>query len=147
MTYSDTSLEPTKIETELAETKESEQPKEDSMNEYYQLKQTLLLVTLAITGVFFVVIWQVYSVNIALNYLLGSCFGLVYLNLLAREVERLGTNKRQIGWTRLALFVGLMIVVNQLQQLKVIPIFLGFLTYKATLIFYILPNSLLKAEK
>jgi ATP synthase protein I len=147
VTYSETSLEPTKTEAKPPENQESEQSKEDSMREYYQLKQTLLWVTLAVTVACFGCVWYFYSLTVALNYLLGACFGLVYLNMLAREVEKIGTSKRRISPTRLALFVGLMIVVAQLQQIKIIPIFLGFLTYKATLLFYILPYSLLRVVK
>ncbi|BAQ62951.1 ATP synthase protein I2 [Geminocystis sp. NIES-3708] len=61
---------------------------------------------------------------------------------MSREVERVGTSKRSIGATRLAIFAGLMIVATQRQQLQVIPIFLGFMTYKAAILFYILPMSL-----
>lgn len=146
MTYSEKSLETTKTEEKQTETTESEQ-KEDSMAEYYQVKQALILGTLIITLVCFPLCWIFYSLNIALNYLLGSMFSMVYLNMLAKEVERLGTNKRRIGYTRLALLVGLIIVATKLPQLEVIPIFLGFLTYKATMLFYILPSSLLKAGK
>jgi ATP synthase protein I len=117
------------------------------MQDYYQLKHNLLLVTLLVSGVSFALVWIFYSLNVALNYLLGASVSVVYLNMLAREVERVGTHKRRIGSTRLALFVGLMIVATQWQQLKIIPIFLGFMTYKASILFYVLPSSLLKAGK
>ncbi len=151
MTYSEPTLKTPNTETpnqaQSQETPESEQPKSDSMKEYYKLKHTLLIVTLALAGVIFVMIWGYYSLTVALNYLLGACFSLVYLNMLAREVERVGTFKRRIGSTRLALFVGLMIVATRWQQLQIIPIFLGFMTYKAGILFYILPNSLLEQKK
>lgn len=145
MTYSEPSLEPKTTNSEHSS--ESNQPKQDSMQDYYQLKHNLLLVTLLVSGVSFALVWIFYSLNVALNYLLGASVSVVYLNMLAREVERVGTHKRRIGSTRLALFVGLMIVATQWQQLKIIPIFLGFMTYKASILFYVLPSSLLKAGK
>lgn len=147
MTNSETSLESIKTEEQQSETQESEQSNQDSMEDYYQLKQNLLLGTLGITVICFLSVWAFYSLNIGLNYLLGACVGIVYLNILAREVEKIGTSKRRLSPTRLVLFVGLMIVVFKSQQLKVIPIFLGFLTYKATVLFYILPYSLLRQDK
>lgn len=147
MTNSETSLESIKTEEQHSETQESEQSNQDSMEDYYQLKQNLLLGTLGITVICFLSVWAFYSLNVGLNYLLGACVGIVYLNILAREVEKIGTSKRRLSPTRLVLFVGLMIVVFKSQQLKVIPIFLGFLTYKATVLFYILPYSLLRQDK
>jgi len=119
----------------------------DSMEEYYQLKQNLLLVTLIITAVIFVSVWIAYSFNTSLNYLLGACVGIVYIGMLAREVERIGASKKGVGSTRLALLAGVIIVATQLQQLQVIPIFLGFLTYKAAIIFYVLQTTLVPAKK
>ena len=117
------------------------------MDEYYQLKQSLLMVTLIITAFIFVSVWTTYSFNTALNYLLGACVGIVYLGMLAREVERIGASKKGVGSTRLALLAGVIIVATQLQQLQVIPIFLGFLTYKAAIIGYVLQTTLMPAKK
>ncbi|XGB40767.1 MAG: ATP synthase subunit I [Nodosilinea sp. LVE1205-7] len=116
------------------------------MGEYYQLQQNLLLCTLAFTGFIFVCVWLVYSLPIALNYLLGACGGVVYLRMLAKNVAGLGRGQQKLGSGRLAIVVGLILVATQWQQLQVVPVFLGFLTYKAALIAYtlwtaVLPNQ------
>lgn len=117
------------------------------MQEYYQLKQSLLLVTLAMTGIIFFSVWIFYSLNTALNYLLGACTGVVYLRMLAREVERIGGQKRSLNANRLALVAALIIVASQWQELKIMPIFLGFLTYKAAIIVYVLQTTLAPTNK
>lgn len=146
MTYSKPSLETAQIELKTSENQESEILKDDSMKEYYELKTTWLIGILVFATVCFGLVWIFYDLNIALNYLLGATFSLVYLNMLSKEVERVGSSKRKIGGTRLALFIGLMVVATRWQHLQVIPIFLGFLTYKITLIFYVLPLSLFKGQ-
>lgn len=109
-----------------------------SMQEFYQLQQELLILTIVLTGLIFFPVWYFYSLNIALNYLLGACTGVVYLKLLARNVEQLGNQNSQLGKSHLAVFIGLIIVATQWNQLQVLPVFLGFLTYKGTLLVYTL---------
>lgn len=107
-----------------------------SMLEYHRLQQNLLMVTLAMTGVIFISVWMVYSLNIALNYLIGAGTGVVYLKMLARNVEQLGRSKNSLSKERLAVLMGVLILASQLDQLQIIPIFMGFLTYKAAIIIY-----------
>lgn len=139
--------EPLIIESPTLEEKTPSSSESNSMEDYYQLKNTLLLVTLAFTAVVFLCVWYYYSLNTAISYLLGSCVGLVYLRMLAKDVEKLGGEKKGLGSSRLALFVGLMIVATQWEQLQVLPVILGFMTYKAAIIFYVLQTTLTPAPK
>lgn len=117
------------------------------MQEFYQLFQGLLSITLGLTGVIFISVWIFYSLNTALNYLLGAVTGMVYLKMLARDVERLDQEKRQLSKSRFALFIGVIVVATQISQLQILPIFLGFLTYKATLIVYTIQSAFLPNSK
>jgi len=121
------------IQTETAK----DQP-HGAMNDYYNLRNELFIVTLALTGVIFITVWIFYSLNIALNYILGASTGMVYLRMLAKDVEKLGIKGKRLTKTRFALFIGLIVVATQWKQLHLMPIFWGFLTYKAALIVYIL---------
>ncbi|WP_443029039.1 ATP synthase subunit I [Spirulina sp. CS-785/01] len=121
---------------------------DDSNLEYYQLQRTLYLVTLGLTVVIFTSVWVFYTLNTALNYLVGSFVGLVYLRLLAKDVGRLGNTKRTVvGFNRLAPLIGLIVFATQLQQLQILPVFLGFMTYKAAIIVYVLKTSIVPAQK
>lgn len=108
------------------------------MGEFYQLRQELLATTLILMAIAFGPVWWYYSLKIALNYLVGAFTGVIYLKLLARNVERLGTGKTSVGKSQLAVFVGVMIFATQWKQLEVLPVFLGFLTYKAAILVYTL---------
>jgi ATP synthase protein I len=116
---------------------------DSSMQEYFKLQQDLLKVTLVLTGIIFISVWVFYSLNIALNYLIGACTGVVYLRMLAKNVEQLGREKKRLSNTRLALLILLILVASRWDQLQIMPIFLGFLTYKAGLIIYVLRTAVL----
>lgn len=115
----------------------------DSMADYYQLQQNLLICTLVFTAVIFCFTWGFYSLNVACNYLIGACTGVVYLRLLAKNVADLGRTKGKLGSGRLALVVGLILIAARWQQLEIVPAFLGFLTYKAAVIAYTLWTAVL----
>ena len=108
------------------------------MSDYYRLQKQLLITTVVFTAVVFVSVWIGYSLHIALNYLIGACTGVLYLRMLSRNVERLGHSSRGVSGGRLALVAGLILVASQWNQLEIMPVFLGFLTYKAALIGYTL---------
>ena len=117
------------------------------MEEFYQLKRNLLLATLILTGIIFISVWIVYSLNIALNYLLGAFTGMIYLRMLAKDVERLSQQRKRLSSGRFALLAGLIIIASQWQNLHIMPIFLGFLTYKAAILVYVLPSTLMPTSK
>lgn len=108
------------------------------MQSFYQLSQELFSITLVLTGIIFISVWIFYSLNIALNYLIGSCTGVVYLKMLGKNVEQLGVESPQLNKNRFALLIGLLVLASQWNQLQILPVFLGFLTYKATLLIYTL---------
>ncbi|MBE7380752.1 MAG: ATP synthase subunit I [Leptolyngbya sp. SIO1E4] len=108
------------------------------MDDYYRLQKHLLMTTVAFSLVIFVSVWLAYSLHIALNYLIGACTGVVYLRMLSRNVAQLGRGPSGAAGGRLALVVVLVLVASQWNQLEIMPVFLGFLTYKAALIGYTL---------
>jgi ATP synthase protein I len=117
----------------------------DSMDEYRQLKLELYLITLAIAVLVFIAVALLKNLPTALNYLLGAGASVVYLRMLAKDVDRIGTENKRISLNRVALFVGLMVVAAKWHRLEILPIFLGFLTYKAALLIYLIRTTLLNS--
>jgi ATP synthase protein I len=104
--------------------------------EYQRLQDWLVVTTLMATAVIGVTVALCYDLNTAANYFLGAIVGVVYLRMLGRAVARLGKTTRRLGGGRLGVFLALMVVTVQIKTLHVIPVFLGFLTYKVALILY-----------
>ncbi|MEO0852657.1 MAG: ATP synthase subunit I [Cyanobacteria bacterium J06648_11] len=104
--------------------------------EYDRLQQRLVTTTFVIGVVIAIALAWVYPVNVALNYGLGALGGVVYFRMLARGVARIGRANRRLGPSRLALVAALVIVATRVDSLQVLPIFLGFLTYKVALLIY-----------
>jgi ATP synthase protein I len=142
VSLSEESIAPTPTTKEDAESGSVDKESANSMGEFHQLYQKLLLITLVLTGIIFISVWIFYSLNIALNYLIGACTGVVYLRMLAKDVEQLGSEKQRLSKTRFALFIGLIVLATQWRELHIVPIFLGFLTYKATLLVYMVQTAL-----
>lgn len=123
-----------------------------AMSEFYQLQRNLYFVMLGLTVVIFISVWAAYSVNIALSYLLGACAGLLYFRRLARDIEGLGVSKQSVGFgsVRLAIFIAVMIVATQIELQErpaILPVFLGFMTYKAAIIVYVVQTTLFPKGK
>jgi ATP synthase protein I len=148
VTLSNQFPEPPLVPDEQFTTNDSNSLEEhDPMAEYHQLQRNLLLTTLALMGIIFIPVWYFYSLNIALNYLLGATVGLVYLRMLGKEVERLGQPEQRLGAKGLGVFIILIIVASKWQQLHILPVFLGFLTYKPAIVIYTVQSIFWSAEK
>jgi ATP synthase protein I len=142
VSLSDESIAPNQTTQQDAQSGfEDTKPETTSMQEFYQLYQKLLGITLVLTGIIFISVGIFYSWNIALNYLVGAFTGVVYLKMLAKDVERLGGEKQSLSKNRFALIVIPIILASQWHQLHILPIFLGFLTYKATLLIYMVQTA------
>ncbi|MBD2679846.1 MULTISPECIES: ATP synthase subunit I [Nostoc] len=141
MSLSEEPIAPTPTTRQDAKTDSENAESDNTMGEFYQLYQKLLVITLVMTGIIFISVWIFYSLNIALNYLIGACTGVVYLKMLAKDVEQLGSEKARLSKTRFAVFIGVFVLATQWHELKILPIFLGFLTYKGTLLVYMVQTA------
>ena len=131
---------PKQVEAKLTQESSFSNEQSNPMAEYYQLQRTLYVYTLVWIGICFPTVWYFYSLKIALNYLLGALVSVVYLRFLAQDVERLGQPEQRLGGKGLGIFVILMVVASKWQQLSILPVFLGFLTYKGAIILYTLQS-------
>ncbi len=129
------------VETEVVEDENAGQLAEpevsNAMEDYYALTRELLVTTLVLMGIIFPAVWFRYGVSVASNYLLGAFTGLLYLRLLGKNVEKLGESA-SVGKSQVAVLVGVLVVAARVEQLSILPIFLGFLTFKAGIFVYTL---------
>jgi ATP synthase protein I len=136
----DTSLSPVvepEEQSEVLSSEASEAISDESMKEYYALQRELLVTTLVLIGICFPAVWFFYDRDVALNYILGAFTGVMYLRLLGKNVEKLGQGG-SVGKSQVGVFAVVMIAATQIDQLSPLPIFLGFLTFKAAIFVYTL---------
>ena len=131
----------------ISQASDTETIQTDFMKDYYQLQRTLMLLSIVLTIIIFTCVWIFHSLLLALNYLLGALVGIVYLKILAKEVEKVGTSQQKLGKKGLILIAAMIIVASQWQKLYIVPVFLGFLTYKIAIIAYTIQNVLVPAQK
>jgi ATP synthase protein I len=110
--------------------------KKPGKGEYERLHDWLLLTTFVVSLIIAPCVALVYSLSTAANYLLGAGVGIIYLRMLGRGVAELGKTRNRMGTARFAVLAGVIIFATQINSLQVLPIFLGFLTYKITLLIY-----------
>lgn len=139
-TIAPTSSQPVRVSAPPVqpETVATSEESQSSDEQYFQLQKQLYIVTLAISGAVVASLWCLYSRDLALNYLIGAIVGTVYLRMMARDVGRLGRTKVRLGNGRMALFIGLMVIATQVQQLQILPTFFGFMTYKVAILVHVL---------
>ena len=104
------------------------------MEEYNRLKLRLILITLGAGVVIGLAVGVWYGWNIALSYAVGALVGTVYFRMLTKSVDRLGSESNRLGFSRLGLFVLLIVVAAKSDQLEILPAFLGFMTYKVAVL-------------
>jgi ATP synthase protein I len=121
----------------IASNYSSSASKKDSEDDYESLKLKLFIITLVLSGLIFLAVTSFYGFKVSLNYLLGACTGVVYLKMLAKSVDELGKQRKRLGYSRLGVFVGIIVLSTRLDQLQILPIFLGFMTYKAAVLVYL----------
>jgi ATP synthase protein I len=112
---------------------ETESPPQEKRS-YARLQEDLLLTTLGFGLFSTVCIAFAYSPLVAGNYFLGMMGGVVYLRLLGRGIDQLGKGRDRLGAARWGVFIGLIVLASRLESLQILPIFLGFLSYKVTLL-------------
>jgi ATP synthase protein I len=129
------------VETEVVNEENADQLAEveasKAMEDYYSLIRELLVTTIVLMGIIFPTVWFRYGVGVASNYLLGAFTGLLYLRLLGKNVEKLGQGG-SVGKSQVAVLAGVIILAARIEQLSILPIFLGFLTFKAGIFVYTL---------
>ena len=131
----------------ISQASDTETIQTDFMKDYYQLQRTLMLLSIVLTIIIFTCVWIFHSLLLALNYLLGALVGIVYLKILAKEVEKVGTSQQKLGKKGLILIAAMIIVASQWQKLYIVPVFLGFLTYKIAIIAYTIQNVMVPVQK
>jgi ATP synthase protein I len=104
------------------------------MDDYARLRRRLILATLILSAVAVGVTELRFGLATAGSLLVGALAGVLYLRLLARSVERLGTGSKSVGKFQLLVPVVLVLAAARLPQLQMLPALIGFLLYKPAIL-------------
>jgi len=104
-------------------------------DEYAQLQMRILASTLFLSVISIGITAIFFDLQTTTSLLVGCLFGVLYLRLLARSIEKLGTSSKQVSKIQLLVPVLLVLASAKLPQLDLIPALLGFLLYKPSLFF------------
>jgi ATP synthase protein I len=102
----------------------------DDLEAYSSLKVKLIVITIIAGILIDLAVWIFFGRTIALSYAVGALVGTVYFRMLAKSVDRLGGESKSLGFSRLGLFIVLIVIAAKSKQLEILPTFLGFMTYK-----------------
>jgi ATP synthase protein I len=106
----------------------------DPMADYRRLQRWSLLMSLVLAAfaVLISAVW--FSGTTVLSVAIGCVAGWLYLLLLSRAVEKLGTQSRSLGKAQLLVPVVLVLLSTRWPLLELLPALIGFLIYKPAVI-------------
>ena len=106
----------------------------DSMADYRRLQRWSLLMSLVLAAIAVLITAVWFSGTTVLSVAVGCIAGMLYLLLLTRAVEKLGSQSRQVGKAQLLVPVVLVLLSTRWPLLELLPALIGFLIYKPAVI-------------
>jgi ATP synthase protein I len=106
----------------------------DPMADYRRLQRWSLLMSLVLAAIAVLIAAVWFSGTTVLSVAVGCIAGMLYLLLLTRAVEKLGSQSRQVGKAQLLVPVVLVLLSTRWPLLELLPALIGFLIYKPAVI-------------
>lgn len=106
----------------------------DPMADYRRLQRWSLLMSLVLAAIAVLITAVWFSGTTVLSVAVGCIAGMLYLLLLTRAVEKLGSQSRQLGKAQLLVPVVLVLLSTRWPLLELLPALIGFLIYKPAVI-------------
>lgn len=104
------------------------------MADYRRLQRWSLLMSLVLAAIAVLIAAVWFSGTTVLSVAVGCIAGMLYLLLLTRAVEKLGSQSRQVGKAQLLVPVVLVLLSTRWPLLELLPALIGFLIYKPAVI-------------
>lgn len=112
-----------------------------SLGEFYKLQVGSIFSTLVLSVLAGAIAAIFFDFHTASSLFVGGLSGALYLWLLARSVEKLGKDSRNLSKTQLLVPVVLCVAASRLSYLDLLPAIIGFFLYKpAVLLRFVLSN-------